>query len=407
MAEIKFEGVSKVYGDGTVAVDRLDLEMGDGEFVVLVGPSGCGKTTALRMLAGLEQISAGTITIGDRIVNDLEPGERDIAMVFQNYALYPHMSVRDNIAFSLLMQKRPKAEIDSRVRRIAEILGLSDQLDKKPAALSGGQRQRVAMGRAIIREPQAFLMDEPLSNLDANLRAQMRFEVARLQRELKATTLYVTHDQIEAMTMGDRVAILRHGVLQQLDKPQRVYDAPANLFVASFIGSPPMNIVQARLVQAKDGRLACEFGEQGAELPENALGRRPGLQRYLGRMIGVGLRPEHLEDAAFASGAAQTARIRGLVVHAEPLGSEVVAHVELAASPVVADEMIEVVRDVDSSMVQRLETDARRQRAILVGRFDSASRVKAGETVEIAVDVGRLHFFDIDTGHAISETEAP
>src|SRR6187399_1224978 len=270
MAEVALDGVSKVYPDGTRAVDRIDLEIGDGEFMVLVGPSGCGKTTALRMVAGLEEISEGTVRIGDRIVNDLTPRERDIAMVFQSYALYPHLSVYDNIAFSLKLHKVAKAEIDKRVRDAARILDLEPYLKRKPKALSGGQRQRVAMGRAIVRQPSAFLMDEPLSNLDAKLRVQMRAEISRLQRDLGVTTVYVTHDQVEAMTMGDRVAVMRKGELQQVDEPQNLYDRPVNLFVGGFIGSPAMNMVEATVTQANGG-LAVDVGRQHLKLDDAAL----------------------------------------------------------------------------------------------------------------------------------------
>src|SRR5262252_3853537 len=282
MAEITFDNVSKIYGDGHRAVSDLNLDVEDGEFIVLVGPSGCGKTTALRMIAGLEEISEGQIRIGERVVNNLPPGSRDIAMVFQNYALYPHMTVAENIGFALRMRKVPKAEARRRIEETARIIGLVDHLDRKPRQLSGGQRQRVAMGRAIVREPQVFLMDEPLSNLDAKLRVQMRAEISRIQRQLNVTTVYVTHDQVEAMTMGDRVAVMRRGVLQQFEAPQLLYERPANLFVASFIGSPAMNVVEATV--EKDGeRLACRVGATALQLPRETLGDRPGLARYAGR----------------------------------------------------------------------------------------------------------------------------
>ena len=274
MAEVTLENVVKVYPDGTEAVSDLSLEIADGELVVLVGPSGCGKTTALRMIAGLEEISSGTILVGERRVNDVDPRKRDLAMVFQNYALYPHMTVYRNIGFGLKLRKLPKDEIRRRVEQIARVLGIGELLDKKPRQLSGGQRQRVAMGRAIIRDPQAFLMDEPLSNLDAKLRVQMRAEIARIQREVNATTIYVTHDQVEAMTMGDRVAVLRKGVLQQVATPQELYAHPTNLFVASFIGSPAMNLVQAR-VEREDGRVVCRVGEQVLALPDELVAARP------------------------------------------------------------------------------------------------------------------------------------
>src|SRR5215472_13227988 len=291
MATVGLQQVNKVYPNGFHAVRDLDLEVADGEFMVLVGPSGCGKTTALRMVAGLENVSSGTLRIGGQPVNNISPKDRDIAMVFQNYALYPHMSVAENIAFSLRLRKLPKQEIDAKVKETAEILGLSDWLDRKPGQLSGGQRQRVAMGRAIVREPSAFLMDEPLSNLDAKLRVQMRAEVARIQRHLGVATVYVTHDQVEAMTMGDRVAVMREGTLQQVDTPQVLYDNPDNIFVAAFIGSPAMNLYDAIL---NENLQSIKLGSQEIDLPEAVLLKRPGLRGYGGKDVVVGLRPEHL-----------------------------------------------------------------------------------------------------------------
>ena len=309
MATVSFSSIGKVYGDGTRALAGFSLDVVDGEFMIFVGPSGCGKTTALRMVAGLEDITEGEIRIGDRVVNGLHPRKRDIAMVFQNYALYPHMTVFKNIAFALKVRKMPPAEIRQRVESAAKILGLSDELERKPGQLSGGQRQRVAMGRAIVRDPQVFLMDEPLSNLDAKLRSQMRAEIARIQREVGATTIYVTHDQVEAMTMGDRVAVLRKGELQQVAEPQKLYEHPANLFVASFIGSPEMNLVVAKLEQT-DGGLRCEVGKQVLEIPAELARSRPELERYVGRTLGIGVRPEHLEDAALAPAASTRAAPR-------------------------------------------------------------------------------------------------
>ncbi len=297
MAEITLDDVSKVYADGTKAVSSFDLGIQDGELMVLVGPSGCGKTTALRMVAGLEEISGGTIRIGERVVNDVPSRDRDIAMVFQNYALYPHMSVYENMAFGLKLRKLPKQQIDERVRRAADILGLEDFLRRKPRALSGGQRQRVAMGRAIVREPQAFLMDEPLSNLDAKLRVQMRSEIAKIQHDLKVTTIYVTHDQTEAMTMGDRVAVMKKGELQQVEAPQTLYDKPLNLFVAGFIGSPAMNLVAARL-SGSDGSLFAEFGGFRLRVGEEGQKARPELERFDGKEVILGIRPEDMEDAS-------------------------------------------------------------------------------------------------------------
>jgi multiple sugar transport system ATP-binding protein len=396
VASVSFAGAGKVYPDGTRALRDFRLEIADGEFMVLVGPSGCGKTTALRMVAGLEAISEGEIRIGDRIVNALEPRKRDIAMVFQNYALYPHMSVYRNIAFGLKMRDIPKEEIRSRVEQIARVLGIQELLERKPAALSGGQRQRVAMGRAIVRNPQAFLMDEPLSNLDAKLRVQMRAEIARIQREVDATTLYVTHDQVEAMTMGERVCVLRKGELQQVDTPQVLYERPINLFVASFIGSPAMNLVQAQLERV-DGGLVCRIGAQELALPA----AQPRLEAYVGRTIGLGIRPEHFQDADLAPDTPPERRLRGRVVTTELLGFEMLAHVEVAAAPVVTAEVLEVAADVDRAVIQDLRSEAREQRTVCVGRFDAQSRVRVGDEIEVAVSVDRLHFFDLETELAI------
>jgi multiple sugar transport system ATP-binding protein len=320
--------------------------------------------------------------------------------VFQNYALYPHMSVFKNIAFALKVRKLPKEEIRGRVEEAARILGLLDQLARKPAQLSGGQRQRVAMGRAIVRDPQAFLMDEPLSNLDAKLRVQMRAEIARIQRELGATTIYVTHDQVEAMTMGNRVAVLRKGKLQQVDAPQRLYDVPANLFVASFIGSPEMNLVQSRL-ERSDGGLVCRIGEQTLAVPPEVVRARPALGRRLGRTVALGIRPESLEDAALGSGSQNGSALRGRVVTTEPLGAELLAHIEVAAEPVVTQEVLEVAGDVDRSLVQELEADAREHRTVLIGRFGIGSGVRPGDEVDVSVDTRFLHFFDLDSELAI------
>src|SRR5512132_4223207 len=310
MAGVRFEDVAKVYPDGTRAVTDLDLDIGDGEFMVLVGPSGCGKTTALRMLAGLEDISEGVLRIGDRVVNHVPARDRDIAMVFQSYALYPHLSVYENIAFGLKVKKVPKEEIDRRVNEAARILDLEPFLKRKPRALSGGQRQRVAMGRAIVRQPQAFLMDEPLSNLDAKLRVQMRAEIAGLQRDLAVTTIYVTHDQVEAMTMGDRVAVMRKGELQQVAEPQELYERPVNLFVGGFIGSPAMNMLESELVR-DDGRVVAKAGSQSIALGPETLENHPALKSYVGKQVVLGIRPEDLEDAALETGAPPERQLRG------------------------------------------------------------------------------------------------
>jgi multiple sugar transport system ATP-binding protein len=398
VAEVTFDGVSKVYPDGTRAVSDIDLEILDGEFMVLVGPSGCGKTTALRMVAGLEEISEGQLLIGERVVNQVAPKDRDIAMVFQSYALYPHLSVYDNIAFSLRLRKTPKSEIDKRVMDAARILGLEQFLDKKPRALSGGQRQRVAMGRAIVRQPQAFLMDEPLSNLDAKLRVQMRAEVSGIQRNLKVTTIYVTHDQVEAMTMGDRVAVMRKGELQQVATPQELYDHPVNLFVGGFIGSPAMNMIEATLERA-DGGFAIKAGDQTIDLDEEVVQRRPALRAYDGRQIVVGIRPEELEDAALDTEAPKGRRMRGRVELREALGSEIMVHFTIEAPPAVTEDVRELARDVgDESTV---EAKAEASHTTMVGRFSPRTEVRQGDVIEVAVDTRSLHFFDPETGMAI------
>jgi multiple sugar transport system ATP-binding protein len=406
MATVSFSGVGKVYRDGTRALQRFDLDVADGEFMVFVGPSGCGKTTALRMVAGLEDITEGEIRIGDRVVNGLHPRHRDVAMVFQNYALYPHMTVYKNIAFALKVRKMPPGEIKRRVEEAARILGLTPELKRKPAQLSGGQRQRVAMGRAIVRDPQVFLMDEPLSNLDAKLRVQMRAEISRIQHELGATTIYVTHDQVEAMTMGDRVAVLRKGELQQVAPPQNLYDRPANLFVASFIGSPEMNLVEA-VVERTDAGLVCIVAGQTLAVPPALVRDRPALEGYVGRTIGLGIRPEQLEDAALVGDVPVGSRLRGKVVTTELLGSELLAHVEVQAAPVVTQEVREVLEDVDRSRVTELESEARARRTVLVGRFAIGSGARAGAEVEMRVDARRLHFFDLETEQAIESDPGP
>jgi len=395
MARIVFQRVAKVYPDGTAAVSDFDLDVADGEFMVLVGPSGCGKTTALRMVAGLEEISSGEILIGDRVVNDVPAKDRDIAMVFQSYALYPHMSVYENMAFGLKLRHVSKEDIDRRVKRAAGILGIEEHLSRKPRALSGGQRQRVAMGRAIVREPKAFLMDEPLSNLDAKLRVQMRAEISALQRELHVTTLYVTHDQVEAMTMGDRVAVMRKGQLQQVGTPKQLYDEPVNLFVAGFIGSPAMNLISARL-ERDDGQVVAHFGGNRLELPPEVLAHRATAEDYLGRDVVLGIRPEDLEDAAIAGDGSST--IAGRVRLTEALGSEIVAHFDVQARPAVTEETRELVTDVgDDVAYERLEHES----TTFVGRFSPRSGVKPDQPVEVAVDTRSLHLFDPETALAI------
>ncbi len=397
MAEVSFEQVAKVYADGTVAVSDLSLEIQDKEFMVLVGPSGCGKTTALRMVAGLEDISSGAVRIGERVVNHVPSRDRDIAMVFQSYALYPHLSVYENIAFGLKVKKVPKAEIDKRVKEAARILDLEPFLKRKPRALSGGQRQRVAMGRAIVRQPAAFLMDEPLSNLDAKLRVQMRAEISRLQTDLGVTTIYVTHDQVEAMTMGDRVAVMRKGELQQVASPQELYERPVNLFVGGFIGSPAMNMVEATLEQANGGLVAV-VGSQRLSVGEDALSARPALRQYAGRAVILGIRPENLEDAALAGDGAPDRRLRGEVVLREALGSELIVHFTIDARPAFTEDVRELAQDVGDDRVDQLKHDAV---ATLVGRFGARSRVKEREAAEVAVETSELHFFDPETGLGI------
>jgi multiple sugar transport system ATP-binding protein len=400
MAEIDLEGVTKVYADGTTAVEDLDLDIDDGEFVVLVGPSGCGKTTALRMIAGLESVSRGTIKIADRVVNAVPPKERDIAMVFQSYALYPHMTVYDNMAFGLKLRKLSKAEIDGRVRKAAQILGLEEYLDRKPRALSGGQRQRVAMGRAIVREPKAFLMDEPLSNLDAKLRVQMRSEISGLQHDLNVTTVYVTHDQVEAMTMGDRVAVLRKGVLQQVDTPQYLYDHPNNLFVAGFIGSPSMNLVEAAL-ERSDGAATLAFGDVRLAIPDEVFGERPGLRAYAGGRVILGIRPEDMEDAQLVSDAPANRRIRSEVLLREALGADVLAHIRVAAPAVVTEDVRELAHDVGQEALEAFESRAEAQESTFIARLNPRTKATKGAPIELVVDVRRLHYFDPETGHGI------
>jgi multiple sugar transport system ATP-binding protein len=400
VAEIVLDDVWKVYQDGTEAIRELNLDILDREFIVLVGPSGCGKTTALRMVAGLEGISRGTVSIGDRVVNEMPPKERDIAMVFQNYALYPHMSVYDNMGFGLSLQKVPKKEIDKRVREAAGILGLGEFLNRKPKALSGGQRQRVAMGRAIVRHPQAFLMDEPLSNLDAKLRVQMRSEIARIQSELGVTTLYVTHDQVEAMTMGDRVAVIRKGTLQQVDTPQTLYEQPVNLFVAGFIGSPAMNLLEGGLTRS-NGSVAVEFGGFSLPVPESVIAARPDLKKYEGRNVVVGIRPEDMEDASLLSDAPPERRISSTVDLREALGSDVVVHFSLDARQAITEDVKELATDVGVEALEQVQQQAEQGQSNVVARLNPRTRVGKGDRIELVVDTARLHFFDLQGGSGI------
>jgi multiple sugar transport system ATP-binding protein len=400
MSGVRFDDVWKVYGEGTPAVQALDLDVAENEFIVLVGPSGCGKTTALRMVAGLEAITKGEVSIGGRVVNDVPPKDRDIAMVFQNYALYPHMSVFDNMAFGLKLQKLPKAEIAERVESAAHILGLDELLARKPAALSGGQRQRVAMGRAIVRDPKVFLMDEPLSNLDAKLRVQMRSEIARIQNELAVTTLYVTHDQVEAMTMGDRVAVIRKGQLQQVDAPQALYERPVNLFVAGFIGSPAMNLFDATL-REDDGSLAVEFGGFRLTLPDDVLAARPALRAHVDRTVVLGIRPEDMEDASLVSDAPADRRIRSTVELREALGSDVVVHVGIDAPPAMTEDAMELAVDVGVEALEDVAHRADAKHTNVLARLNPRTTVRKGEQVELVVDTHRLHFFDATDGAGI------
>ena len=389
MAGLTLEKINKVYPNGFQATHDLDIDVEDGEFLVLVGPSGCGKSTALRMIAGLEDISSGTLKIGDRVVNDVEPKDRDIAMVFQNYALYPHMSVADNIGFALKLAKVPKAEIKERVDKAAAILDLTENLDRKPGQLSGGQRQRVAMGRAIVRQPSAFLMDEPLSNLDAKLRVAMRAEIAALQRELGVTTVYVTHDQVEAMTMGDRVAVLNKGYLMQVASPQELYENPQNVFVAGFIGSPSMNLIEATLAGTAEAPVV-DMG--GVKIAIDPLADGP-LKDHLGQRVVVGLRPEDMEDATIQTGTPADRRFSTTAKLVESLGSEIIVHFPLDAVPyVVAD----VNPGEDESPVIGGDDEN-----MFVARISPRSSVSNGADIELAVDSARFHFFDIETGEAL------
>jgi multiple sugar transport system ATP-binding protein len=393
VAGISLDGVTKVYSDGTRAVSSLDLQVPDGSLMVLVGPSGCGKTTALMMVAGLEEVTEGTIRIGDRIVNDELPKDRDIAMVFQNYALYPHMSVYRNMAFGLKMQRIDGREIDRRVREAAHILELTDDLlEKKPKQLSGGQRQRVAMGRAIVRQPQAFLMDEPLSNLDAKLRVEMRAEISRLQRDLGVTTIYVTHDQTEAMTLGNLVAVLHEGILKQVGPPQEVYDRPADLFVAGFMGSPAMNLAEADL-SITDGGAFVEFGQHRLRLADDALARRPALAAREGKKVVVGIRPEDMQDASIVDGPPGDRRMQAVVEMREAMGPEAYVHFRV---PVPSVARAPGRHDADA-----VATSNGGETTKFVARVNARTRANEGDRIELAVDTASMHFFEPESGGRI------
>jgi multiple sugar transport system ATP-binding protein len=389
MANVSFDRVTKRFAEGTVAVNSFTLEVADGEFMVLVGPSGSGKSTALRMVAGLEEITDGIIRIGGNVVNNLPPKERDIAMVFQNYALYPHMTSYGNMEFGLKLRKTPKTKRQVRVAEAAKMLGIRELLDRRPSALSGGQRQRVAMGRAIVREPQAFLMDEPLSNLDAKLRVQMRAEIARVHQRLATTTIYVTHDQTEAMTMGDRVAVMRNGSLEQVDTPQTLYEQPANLFVGGFIGSPAMNMVLAHLVTEGD-KLFARFGSQRIVVPRVQLSQHKQLASYRDRDVILGIRPEDLEDAEFAPRADPDAMLDVEVTLAEPMGAEIFTHFEVDVAPVVTRDTRDLMTEVD-------EFSANEGKSLLTARLDRKSSARDGMPLKVVADLTRLYFFDPQT----------
>ena len=401
MAQIVLDQVDKVYAGGVQAVAELSLDIADGEFMVLVGPSGCGKSTALRLIAGLEEITDGTIQIDDQVVNDLPPKDRDIAMVFQNYALYPHMTVEQNLAFGLQQRKTPKDEIQRRVTEVAKMLGLADYLKRKPAALSGGQRQRVAMGRAIVREPKAFLMDEPLSNLDAKLRVNMRASLSQLHDRLNVTTVYVTHDQIEAMTLGDRVCVLRDGVLQQVDTPQNLFNHPVNLFVAGFIGSPAMNFTMARLDRPDGpgpdaGEATVSFAGYQLPLPTEVINGKPGIERYFGRDVILGIRPSDFEDASLAEPG--WARMRVTANVTEELGSEILVMFLIDSPPVENSGTAALVADEgeDEAGIPLAEG-----KTLWTARASARSRISAGSGVELSVDTSNLHFFDPESGLTI------
>ncbi|MCY3633631.1 MAG: sn-glycerol-3-phosphate ABC transporter ATP-binding protein UgpC [bacterium] len=388
MSTVTLDKLTKIYPNGFQAITELSLTLEDGEFLVLVGPSGCGKSTALRMIAGLEDISSGDLYVGERRLNDVQPKDRDIAMVFQSYALYPQMTVAENIGFPLKLRKISRKDRQEQVHQAAEILELTEQLEKKPAQLSGGQRQRVAMGRAIVRRPALFLMDEPLSNLDAKLRVQMRADIAGIQRELGVTTFYVTHDQVEAMTMGDRVAVIKDGILQQAAAPEALYENPDNVFVAAFIGSPSMNLYEATLTEA-DGDYRLSLGDQALSVPDRVVAARPALRDYLGQPLVVGFRPEDLEDSAVVPDHPDNQRLETEIAVREALGAETLAHFSIAAP------------SVDSGDPDALDELGDEESSRCTARFSAATRVRVGDRVRVNVSTERLHFFDRKTHLAI------
>ena len=399
MASITFEDIGKVYPGGTRAISNVDIHVEDGEFVVLVGPSGCGKSTLLRMVAGLEEVTEGKLSIGDRVVNDVAPKDRDIAMVFQNYALYPHMTVFDNMAFGLKLRKMSQSDIEARVNEAAKVLEITDYLQRRPKALSGGQRQRVAMGRAIVREPAAFLMDEPLSNLDAKLRVQMRSEIGLLQERLGTTTLYVTHDQVEAMTMGDRVAVLRkisgtESNLQQIDTPRNLYDTPSNLFVAGFIGSPSMNFVYGT-VQEENGEMWVKFAGESLQVDRSVVAGRNGLAEHAGQEIVVGLRPEAFEMEAAVTNPPQNRTMSAHVGLVEQLGSEAFIHFQKDSAPVITPEIRELLAD------QGGDAESLGKETKFTARVNPDLAPRTGDAARLVVDTSKIHFFDKATGNAI------
>ncbi len=390
MFEVVFDKVSKEYKNGFKAVTDLNLTIKEGEFLVMVGPSGCGKSTTLRMIAGLEEVTSGTLTIGDRVINNLAPKDRDIAMVFQNYALYPHMNVYNNMAYSLKLARRPKSEIKKRVNDIARILELESQLEKRPGQLSGGQRQRVAMGRAIVRHPKVFLLDEPLSNLDAKLRVQMREEITELQRKVGVTTFYVTHDQIEAMTMADRVAVINNGVLQQVDSPLTLFNKPANTFVATFIGSPSMNLLET-VIQRDEGKLWIQLGQDKLVIPNSVLNKNPKLEKYIASPVAVGLRPKDFEDATLTSNHPKEQRLQVQIIKTESIGYEVIAHFNIDARHVtIHDQLLPAEDDQQTNKPIRVHA-----------RLNPKTKVQPNDTLEVAVSMENAHFFDLKTGLAI------